>query len=397
MNKEEIIVPVPKDTHLTKTRENYSKMLGDIREETEKYPIRSEEKAIEPYTLNHQDLKYENVKNELLMMESIFCDPQMVKDLWTQKSRLDPLFDSGKGQVYYRVRDNIFPQDRKGSTRFSNRAGDKLWQVLNETNLLGNVPDGSVFLDICGGPGAFSNLLLDRFNFSLGYGMTLNVPMVGKYVWYPDLLLNRGFTALFGPDDSGNVYSPLNLKDVTKELSGQNVHYVVSDGGFKISVDEGNHMENLQEIMSARIILSEVLLMMMTIAEGGSFIVKLFDTFSTFTASIIYVISKIFKDAYIVKPVRSRIVNSERYLVGRYLKPKGEQFYQLKSMLDQVHKDLYEKEKDDNIYIPKSLVPVQVMLDDSKFAQSLREAIEQLCQKQATALKVVMDEVDKES
>jgi len=68
---------------------------------------------------------------------------------------MDPVFDSGRSQAYYkyywlfsffpkkviwltdrdtrsfRVRDTLYPLDRKGSSRFWNRAGDKLVQVGN--------------------------------------------------------------------------------------------------------------------------------------------------------------------------------------------------------------------------------------------------------------------------
>lgn len=397
VTSKETIIPPPDCPDLRRTRESYQGILSDIKEVTEKYAIRSSSDPVATYGLDHEDLSYEDVKNESLMLRSHFCDESLIADLWAQKSRMDPIFDDDKGRVYYEVRDRLFPQDRKGSSRFLNRAGDKLWQVLNETKLVGDVPEDSVFFDICGGPGAFSQLLLEKFNFDFGYGMTLNVPILKNgVVWYDNLLKSSRFKALFGADGSGNVYLPSNLEHVTEELLSKQVHYVVSDGGLKIDSSDGNHMENLQEIVSARIILSEVVLMVKTISVDGSFVIKLFDTFSSFTASIIYIVSKLFEETYIVKPIRSRIVNSEKYLVGKRLKQKGDEYYQFKTILERVHTDLYDKEKSDNKYIPKTLVPISVMLNDKRFISSMKEMNEDLCHKQTKALRIVMNEVEKE-
>jgi hypothetical protein len=76
---------------------------------------------------------------------------------------------------------------------------------------------------------------------------------------------------------------------------------VVADGGFKIEKDEktGEHLENLQELYSARIILSEFLIAIRTLAKGGSFVCKLFDCFSDFTVSLLFLVCSMFKDVRI--------------------------------------------------------------------------------------------------
>lgn len=75
---------------------------------------------------------------------------------------MDSVFDSGKSAVYYTKRDYYFPMDRRGSVQFRNRAGDKLWQVHEAVNLFEGLSGKVKFIDVCGGPGAFSQLLLDK-------------------------------------------------------------------------------------------------------------------------------------------------------------------------------------------------------------------------------------------
>jgi 23S rRNA U2552 (ribose-2'-O)-methylase RlmE/FtsJ len=47
---------------------------------------------------------------------------------------------------------------------------------------------------------------------------------------------------------------------------------------------------------------------------------KAFDCFSSISTSFIYLLTLLFEDVYIIKPLRSRIVNSERYFVGKFMK-----------------------------------------------------------------------------
>jgi hypothetical protein len=86
--------------------------------------------------------------------------------------RMDDLFDSKQGYLYHKIRDSMFPQDSKGSSRYSfvcstavlkfpyfrfwNRAGDKLMQVHQKVDLFEGITNGTTFLDMCGGPGIFS-------------------------------------------------------------------------------------------------------------------------------------------------------------------------------------------------------------------------------------------------
>lgn len=308
---------------------------------------------------------------------------------------MDPIFDAKKGHLYYKIRDSLFPQDQRGSKYFKNRAGDKLWEILDAVDLLDQDVSDSVFLDVCGGPGAFSLLLLDEFNFKQGYGITLNVPITNNEAWYDRLHKSKRYKILWGADGTGNVYVPKNLEKVKEEIENNDVRYVVSDGGFKIGFDDkGNHLENIQELLSGRIILSEATMMIMSLAEGGHFVVKLFDTFSLFTVSLIYIISQIFEETYIVKPTRSRIVNSERYLVGKNLK-KGNSYSFFKTHLQNVHTKLYELDGTNNNILPLSLVPVSYILEDKEFFNRIKSMNEELCQKQTTALREVLDEVEK--
>ena len=102
---------------------------------------------------------------------------------------------------------------------------------------------------------------------------------------------------------------------------------------------------------------------------------KLFDTFSLLTASIIYAAGMLFEQTFIVKPRRSRVVNSERYLVGRRrrsITPESQRFV---DVLRAVHATW----DDDNKSVPLAIVPPETIRADKAFVQSLGEVWTPFC------------------
>lgn len=233
-------------------------MLHDIEEKTVKFQLKFSRKNIEEWwSIAHKDLEIVPVVNLSSsqdasqqgerMLDPAFADPALIKALWAQKDRMDVLFDRGKGSQYYYHRDSKFEQDRRGSSRFLNRAGDKLWEVHEAfaPHLFEGAekPERAAFADVCGGPGAFSDMLLERCRMPWGYGITLQLPDTPKTdVWYKQLQDTRGIGGRFTihegvPDGKGDVYSPENLEAMVKTIivdDARHISAVVADGGFKI-------------------------------------------------------------------------------------------------------------------------------------------------------------------
>jgi cap1 methyltransferase len=366
------------------------KLSNDVEEKREVFKIASMPRESFDYEETHPDLVNSDVDDPSRMSFAGYCPEEDIRALWGQKNRLDDLFDSGQDKIYYQVRDSIFPQDKKGSSRFSNRAGDKLWEVHEAVDLFEGI-EKTTFIDLCGGPGAFSQMLLERAPApSFGYGMTLKVPMTpSSDVWYRQLETDRNFTITYGEDGTGDVYKSANLEALKTLVEKEEINIFVSDGGFRIRKNEkGEHMENYQELFSGRIVLSEFLAALKTLHTGGHFVCKLFDSFSHLTISLVYLTSQLFKDCYIVKPLRSRIVNSERYLVGKFLKEKDAKFEDVIAVVDKLHQNCEENKS------PFSAVPLNYMQGDGTFLEGIKEMITVICNKQTKALKLIMDEID---
>nr|CCC93909.1 unnamed protein product [Trypanosoma congolense IL3000] len=141
-----------------------------------------------------------------------------------------------------------------------------------------------------------------------GFGLTLRD--VKGLDWYPDLP-SRRFFPCYGIDGTGDVFKLENIESLCSLTHKENVMLVVADGGFDIPTE----IVNFQETISCRIVYSQWLCALKLLRRRGCFILKLFDTFSPFTRSILFLTTYLYESVQVVKPQHSRVVNSERYLV----------------------------------------------------------------------------------
>jgi len=117
--------------------------------------------------ITHPDLQYRLNRESIDRLTNAgYISGDMVKELLHQKSRLDKIQDIGLIGKYYEVRDVLFPLDKSGSETFYNRAGDKLYEIHTATigdktiDIFEGIKGTLRFLDICGGPGAFSRTVI---------------------------------------------------------------------------------------------------------------------------------------------------------------------------------------------------------------------------------------------
>lgn len=76
--------------------------------------------------------------------------------------------------------------------------------------------------------------------------------------------------------------------------------------------------ENIQEILSKQLYLCQFLVALAIVRTGGHFVCKLFDVFTPFSAGLVYLMYRSFKDVCIHKPNTSRPANSERYIICKW-------------------------------------------------------------------------------
>jgi len=196
------------------------------------------------------------------------------------------------------------------------------------------------------GPGGFIEAIVNKRNNSSDkyYGMTLqsqsdNVPgwkKSKKFLQkYKNVIIENG------EDGTGNLYKSENLKYCYKNYKNS-MNLITGDGGFDYSVDF-----NKQEILSSRLILSQVIYAITMQKKNGIFILKIFDVFDKFTVDIIYFLNILYDQIFITKPLTSRLANSEKYLVCKGFRLDNSDCYY--SMFLSIFNEMGKYDDDPNI------------------------------------------------
>jgi len=84
---------------------------------------------------------------------------------------------------------------------------------------------------------------------------------------------------------------------------------ITADGGFDIKIF------NAQEVISQKLLLSEIYLALSTQKVGGMFVIKFFDMFTHNSTVMYLMLCSLYECVKIIKPCSSRNCNSERYIV----------------------------------------------------------------------------------
>tara|TARA_Y100000389_G_scaffold45246_1_gene40042 strand:- start:3468 stop:4658 length:1191 start_codon:yes stop_codon:yes gene_type:complete len=202
------------------------------------------------------------------------------------------------------------------------------------------------------GPGgfieAFSNI---RDNYEDNYyGITLisndiNVPSWKSSQNY--LLNNKNIQIEYGKDNDGNLFSYNNFLSILSK-HGNSMNYITADGGFDFSIDF-----NKQEEISTKLIVTQILYAIVLQKPKGTFVVKIFDTFTKIILESIYLLSCLYKSIYVYKPNTSRLANSEKYLICKeYTENNNVRNYIIKNFSNIID-NINELDSLINVSIPK--------------------------------------------
>lgn len=330
----------------------------------------------------------------------------LVQTLWDAKLQLDELWNKPPPpkarSVMQRVaRDQLFPHSGKEGKEgkegsHENRAGEKLEELAQAVGLLDGMQPGVVgarFLDLCGGPGAWSQYLL-QMNFQ-GFGFTLRSGAGSeddwqaeqKDDWYPELLRHPNWHAIWGADGTGDLLKPENLQHASQILrAAGGVSICVADGGFSDKAIP----PNLLELYFFRLFLAEVLTAANCLLPGGRFVCKLYSTFSASTSALLFLITRLFEDVRIVKPMSSRVAGPERYLYASGFRA-NEEAEVIKRSLWSCH--VYGAGRSP-LQLPL-LTPLVVDLHkDAAFLPQLQHMVVTLCMRQAGALRAIRERAE---
>merc|ERR1719453_2521359 len=225
------------------------------------------------------------------LLHSPFCHEVVVKELWKAKDRLDELWQKppppmGRSLIRRVALAQLFPHSSSGKvveqSGGENRAGGKLEELAEAVGLLKDVPPGSSFLDLCGGPGAWSQFLLGQEDLQLhGWGFTLRSgsgkagdwQAQDKDMWYQDLLGRQDWRAMWGADGTGDLLKLRNLEHCAGKIRAAGGAFLcLADGGFSDPEIPPNQLE----LYFYRLLLAELLMAVSCLQQDGRFVCKLY-------------------------------------------------------------------------------------------------------------------------
>ena len=213
----------------------------------------------------------------------------------------------------------IVPYKHKSISKYKplSRSYFKMIEILNLLKInINDDADGAISsFHLAEGPGGFIEALLHtRNNKNDRYiGMTIindndsNVPGWKKSNNF--LLKHKNVFIEKAADGTGNLLNIENFKYCYSKYANS-MEIITADGGFDFSQDF-----NKQEINITNLLFSQIAYAIIMQKSGGTFILKIFDSFMQHTVDLLYLLSSFYQKVYIIKPNTSRHANSERYIV----------------------------------------------------------------------------------
>mgnify|MGYP003336424998 FL=1 len=172
-------------------------------------------------------------------------------------------------------------------------------------------------LHLCESPGGFIAAIRYLRNSNPNdelYAMSIRPTNKNVPSWHKSrnfLTNNPQVKILYGKDDTGDIYIPDNIMQLSIDLGANySCELITADGGFDFSVEFNNQEPNM-----AKLIFCQILAALINQKEGGTLVLKIFDLNCLITYNLIYILQCYYGNIHIYKPCISRIANSEKYLV----------------------------------------------------------------------------------
>ena len=265
----------------------------------------------------HYDASWNEFSHELLNDVKAKIEPLEKNHVWeVLKKRTNPY------ELVY-TQDNSDCPPSISITKPLSRSYFKMVEILVVSQFFERIPKTLPKIrsaHVAEGPGGFIEAILDRASLyrlpvSKIFAMTLKPTNSHIPGW------RRAFTFLqkhpeikihYGEDGTGDLYTIANQNSFVQLFNPVKAQLFTGDGGFDFSVD----YENQEKIMFTLLIASAIT-GLQVLNVDGTFVLKLFDIFSSSTQLLLRLITFCFKEWTLYKPSMSRPCNSERYLVCR--------------------------------------------------------------------------------
>lgn len=259
------------------------------------------------------------------------------------------------------------------------RAFYKLWEILYMFDIANDKK--LTCATLAEGPGGFVQAIIQyrkKYKFDINndkiFSITIH-PEKGK-----NIMMNKNFMGYYKKTNPNLIcpfktctkatakkYTGKSNGDLTeiktinlfqKEIASKStgVDLVTADGGF-LWTDE-----NYQEQEAYKLILGEIITGLKVLNKDGSFVLKIFESFTSTTNKMLYILASFFKEMYIYKPFFSRNSNSERYIICKGFKYNfkskdvSSKVDILEKILSKMESNLFVNDIFPNMTLPKDFI-----------------------------------------
>ncbi len=190
----------------------------------------------------------------------------------------------------------------------------------------------------------------------------------------------------FGKNNKNNKYFNIIVNDeyVQNKKKSNNTEFNVSDniGKNKANLIITNGMKTKNSIYSVtleqnayKLILNQILFALKNQNNGGTFICKIYESFTNVTSKIIACLTCFYDKVYIVKPLTSRYINSEKYIVCKgFKKVSNSDIDKIEQIVDEINKsqkhknlvDIFPNYKLDTMY-NNTLILLNTQISNKQF------------------------------
>tara|TARA_B110000967_G_scaffold184901_1_gene204728 strand:+ start:252 stop:1415 length:1164 start_codon:yes stop_codon:yes gene_type:complete len=267
-----------------------------------------------------------NISIESSEMTELYISPTLSKYLSNIKRKLDKSYEIWdfykKYTNPYEFIHTTIPNSKYSVSKLKplSRSFYKMIEIANQLDLLVEYKRQNInTFHLAEGPGGFIEALVHlRKNENDKYhGMTLLDPDVNVPGWkksttfldnHKNVVIETGITG------TGDLLEVENLK-YCYDTYNNKMDIITADGGFDFSIDF-----NQQETLATKLLFAQVSFAIAMQKKNGHFVLKIFDIFTKTTSDIIYLLSTLYKQVFIIKPNTSRMANSEKYIICKFFK-----------------------------------------------------------------------------
>ena len=159
-----------------------------------------------------------------------------------------------------------------------------------------------------------------------------------------NFLIKKGLKPEENPGDVTDYKNTIEF--IKEQIGDQKVHVYTSDLGLPYIDSSCTEIKNIQEKMHILPNLGQILSGLLILDKGGNMVIKMYTFFDTISFTLIGLLSTVFEELFVYKPISSTASNSEIYVVGKSFKGEDDAAY----VIDKLTHHIKNKDSKNPLY-----------------------------------------------